>query len=116
MKVGIVDVGSNTLRLLVARRQKGRLVPLQEEREHLFLGEDVEREGSLSRARIEEAAFCAGSYTQSARAAGARAVEVLVTAPGRQSSNGDELVRSLAAATGAPVRVLSADEEGRLAF
>ena len=48
MKVGIVDVGSNTVRLLVARRQGGELVALREEREHLFLGEDVERDGRLS--------------------------------------------------------------------
>jgi exopolyphosphatase / guanosine-5'-triphosphate,3'-diphosphate pyrophosphatase len=41
---------------------------------------------------------------------------VIVTAPGRQSKNGRELVLELARATGAPVRVLSADEEGRLAF
>jgi len=116
MKVGIVDVGSNTVRLLVARRQRGRLVALREEREHLFLGEDVERDGSLSMARIEEAARCAAGYTRIARSLGARAVEVIVTAPGRQSGNGDELVRRLAAATAAPVRVLTADEEGRLAF
>jgi exopolyphosphatase/guanosine-5'-triphosphate,3'-diphosphate pyrophosphatase len=116
MKVGIVDVGSNTIRLLVAREQRGRLVALQEARAHLFLGEDVERDGLLSSARIEEAALCAGGYTQSARALGARAVEVIVTAPGRQSANGDELVHRLAATTAAPVRVLSADEEGQLAF
>jgi exopolyphosphatase/guanosine-5'-triphosphate,3'-diphosphate pyrophosphatase len=116
VKVGIVDVGSNTVRLLVARRQRGELVALREEREHLFLGEDVERDGWLSSARIEEAARCADGYTRSARSLGACAVEVIVTAPGRQSANGDELVRRLAAATGAPVRVLTADEEGRLAF
>jgi exopolyphosphatase / guanosine-5'-triphosphate,3'-diphosphate pyrophosphatase len=116
MKVGIVDVGSNTVRLLVARRQRGRLVTLREEREHLFLGRDVERDGSLSTARIEEAARCAEDYTRIARALGARAVDVIVTAPGRQSANGDELVRRLASATAAPVQVLTADEEGRLAF
>ena len=116
MKVGIVDVGSNTVRLLVARRQRGRLVALREEREHLFLGEDVERDGSLSPARIEEAARRAEGYTRIARSLGARAIQVIVTAPGRQSANGDDLVRRLAAATAAPVHVLTADEEGRLAF
>ena len=59
MKVGIVDVGSNTVRLLVARRQGGGIVPLEEAREHLFLGEDVERDGKLSEARIAQAASCA---------------------------------------------------------
>jgi exopolyphosphatase / guanosine-5'-triphosphate,3'-diphosphate pyrophosphatase len=112
MKVGIVDVGSNTIRLLVARSQGGGLVTLREERAHLFLGEDVEREGRLSAA----AAGCAGGFARSARKLGARALEVIVTAPGRQSANGGKLVRALEAACAAPVRVLSADEEGRLAF
>jgi exopolyphosphatase/guanosine-5'-triphosphate,3'-diphosphate pyrophosphatase len=116
MNVGIVDVGSNTVRLLVARRQGGGLVPLQEAREHLFLGEDVERDGKLSAERIAQAAGCAGAYARVARRLGARSVEVIVTAPGRQSSNAGKLVQELSGATGVPVRVLSADEEGRLAF
>jgi exopolyphosphatase / guanosine-5'-triphosphate,3'-diphosphate pyrophosphatase len=116
MKVGIVDIGSNTVRLLVARRQRDGLAALAEERRHLFLGEDVERDGRLTKARIDQAARWAGRYARAARARGADAVDVLVTAPGRQAANGDELVRALAAATEAPVRILSADEEGRLAF
>ena len=116
MTVGIVDVGSNTVRLLVAQVRGGELVALREERAHLFLGEDVERDGRLSGERIREAARRAGGYAASARALGARAVDVIVTAPGRQSANGDKLVKGLRKATGAPVRVLSADEEGRLAF
>jgi exopolyphosphatase / guanosine-5'-triphosphate,3'-diphosphate pyrophosphatase len=116
MKVGIVDVGSNTIRLLVARREGGALDTLRVEREHLFLGEDVERDGRLSAERLGEAARCAAGYTRVARKLGADAVEVIVTAPGRQSANGHQLVRRLAAATRAHVRVLTADEEGRLAF
>jgi exopolyphosphatase/guanosine-5'-triphosphate,3'-diphosphate pyrophosphatase len=116
MKVGIVDVGSNTIRLLVVRRGGGALAALREEREHLFLGEDVERDGRLSAERLGEAACCAAGYARLARSLGVDAVEVIVTAPGRQSANGHQLVRRLAAETRAPVRVLTADEEGRLAF
>ncbi len=116
MKVGIVDIGSNTVRLLVAATGAEGLVPVEEAREHLFLGEDVERDGRLSSARIAEAARCAAGYAGRARWLGAREVEVLVTAPGRQSANGKKLARKLAAATRSPVRILTADEEGRLAF
>ena len=38
VRVGIVDVGANTLRLLVAARENGRLVPLREQRVQLGLG------------------------------------------------------------------------------
>jgi exopolyphosphatase/guanosine-5'-triphosphate,3'-diphosphate pyrophosphatase len=100
----------------VARREGLGLVPLDEGREHLFLGEDIERDGRLSAARIDEAAECVAGFVHTARGLKASAVEVIVTAPGRQGANGDELVRALVAAGGAPVRVLSADEEGELAF
>ena len=116
MNVAVVDVGSNTVRLLVARHDGSGLVSLEEGREHLFLGEDVERDGRLSAARIDEAAECVAGFVHTARVLSAAAVEVIVTAPGRQGANGDELVRALLAAGGAPVRVLSADEEGELAF
>jgi exopolyphosphatase/guanosine-5'-triphosphate,3'-diphosphate pyrophosphatase len=114
--VAIVDVGSNTVRLLIARRVRTGLATVREEREHLFLGEDVERDGRLSPERIAQAARCVEGYGRIVRGVGVDAAEVIVTAPGRQSENGSELVRELAAASGAPVRVLSADEEGRLAF
>jgi exopolyphosphatase/guanosine-5'-triphosphate,3'-diphosphate pyrophosphatase len=115
MKAAIIDVGSNTVRLLVCARDRGKLAPLREERAHLFLGEDVERDGRLSRERIAEAARCARDYARIGRGLGA-VVEVIVTAPGRQSANSADLVQALGKASGATVRILSPDEEGLLAF
>jgi exopolyphosphatase/guanosine-5'-triphosphate,3'-diphosphate pyrophosphatase len=111
-----VDVGSNTVRLLVAALGDGKLLPLREERDHLLLGEDVERLGRLRPAKLAEAADCTARYVGIARRAGASVLEVLVTAPGRQSANAEELVCALSAAGGAPVRVLTPEEEGELAF
>lgn len=116
MRLGIVDVGSNTVRLLVASRGREGLEPVLEEREHVFLGEDVERTGRLSPARMKRAVQCAGAYARLAREAGASELSVVITAPGRQSVNGDVLLERLAVATGAGVRLLSSEEEGHLAF
>jgi exopolyphosphatase/guanosine-5'-triphosphate,3'-diphosphate pyrophosphatase len=51
-----------------------------------------------------------------ARAGGADRLEVMITSPGRQAGNGDELLAALASAARSPARILSAAEEGRLAF
>jgi exopolyphosphatase/guanosine-5'-triphosphate,3'-diphosphate pyrophosphatase len=116
VKVGVVDVGSHTVRLLVAEQKRGTLEPVREERAALGLGVEVERLGLISREKLEETCDQVRGYARLARKAGVDVLEVIVTAPGRQSKNGRELVLELARTTGAPVRVLSADEEGRLAF
>jgi exopolyphosphatase/guanosine-5'-triphosphate,3'-diphosphate pyrophosphatase len=116
VKVGVVDVGSHTVRLLVAERKRGTLEPVREERAALGLGVEVERLGVISREKLEETCAQVRGYARLASKTGVDVLEVIVTAPGRQSKNGRELVLELARATGAPVRILSADEEGRLAF
>ena len=116
MIVAVVDVGSHTVRLLVAEQKRGVLEPVREERAALGLGVEVERLGLISREKLEETCDQVRGYARLARKIGVDLLEVIVTAPGRQSKNGRELVLELSRATGAPVRVLSADEEGRLAF
>jgi exopolyphosphatase/guanosine-5'-triphosphate,3'-diphosphate pyrophosphatase len=110
--VGVVDVGSNTVRLLVTRAGRTILT----EREMLHLGADVERRGEISAEKLALVAEVVGRYADDARAAGAVALEVLIASPGRQARNGETLRDVLAAAGSAPTRILSALEEGRLAF
>jgi exopolyphosphatase/guanosine-5'-triphosphate,3'-diphosphate pyrophosphatase len=116
VRVGIVDVGANTVRLLVAARDGDRIVSIREERVQLGLGEEIERTGAISEDKLEETAATAATRVRRARKLRCAAVEVLVTSPGRQAENGPELVAKLADATGASTRVLSAREEGELAW
>jgi exopolyphosphatase/guanosine-5'-triphosphate,3'-diphosphate pyrophosphatase len=110
--LGVIDVGSNTVRLLLTCR--GR--PVLSHREMLRLGADVERFGRIPADKLEQAAAVVGGYTEAARAEGVEQLEVLITSPGRQAVNGEELRRRLELAAGFPTRVLSAVEEGSLAF
>jgi exopolyphosphatase/guanosine-5'-triphosphate,3'-diphosphate pyrophosphatase len=116
VRIAVLDVGSNTVRLLVADRNPGGLEPVAQRRAHLGLGEEVELFGKIRAKRLGVVAAEARAYAREARALGAETIHVLVTAPGRQAENGAELLNALTAATGVPARVLSADEEGRLAF
>ena len=116
MRVGIVDVGANTVRLLVAARDGQLLVPVREDRVQLGLGEEIERNGRISSEKLADTAATAAACVRRARKLGSAAVEVLVTSPGRQAENGHDLLSRLAAATSAPTRVLSAEEEAELAW
>jgi exopolyphosphatase/guanosine-5'-triphosphate,3'-diphosphate pyrophosphatase len=116
VRVGILDVGANTLRLLVAASQEGRLTALREQRVQLGLGEEIERTGTIGAEKLSEAEVIARAHVRRARKLGCDRIDVLVTSPGRQASNGQELVARLAAATGVPTRVLRPEEEGELAW
>jgi exopolyphosphatase/guanosine-5'-triphosphate,3'-diphosphate pyrophosphatase len=116
VRVGIVDVGANTVRLLVAARDGDGLTTVREERVQLGLGEEIERTGEISEDKLEETALTAAARVRRARKLQCAATEVLVTSPGRQAANGRELLARLADATGAPTRVLTAQEEGELAW
>ncbi len=115
VRVAVVDVGSNTVRLLVAERSRRGVRAIRSERAHLGLATDVEREGCISDAGLKAVGSFAERYVTLARRLEARTIDVVVTAPGRQSSNPDELLAVLGR-TGERARILSAEDEGRLAY
>src|SRR5918999_4901365 len=116
VRAGVIDVGSNTVRLLVAERAGAGLVAILSERAHVGLAIEVEREGRFSAEKLDEVGELASRYAALARDGGVGGLEIVVTAPGRQSRNAQELHAVLADATAVPVRQLSAEEEGRLAY
>jgi exopolyphosphatase/guanosine-5'-triphosphate,3'-diphosphate pyrophosphatase len=116
MLVAVVDVGSNTARLLVASVEAGAVEAVADERAFLGLGAELARHDRLRPEKIAETAETATRFARVARRAGAERLETVVTAPGRQAGGAPELLAALREATGAPVRVLAATEEGQLAF
>jgi exopolyphosphatase/guanosine-5'-triphosphate,3'-diphosphate pyrophosphatase len=115
-RVAVIDVGANTVRLLVAELHAGVAAPLEEDKEQLSLGADVERAGRISDELVRSTGFVVARFAARARALGAAQLAVLLTSPGRQAANGEELVAVVSRAASVPARVLSAEEEGALAF
>lgn len=117
VRVAVIDVGSNSVRLMVASvRRSGEIRELERERVYLRLGDDAYRLGRIGSRKLDELAETAGRYARLARAARAERIETIVTAPGRQAGNADELVELLRDVTRAPVVILTAEDEGRLAW
>ena len=113
MPIGVIDVGANTVRLNVS--DDGEEV--HREKVMVRLGDAIERTGSVPDAKLDETADLIERFVDDARELGVQRLEILVTSPGRQALNGRELIARIeAAAEGAPVRLLSAQEEGRLGF
>jgi exopolyphosphatase/guanosine-5'-triphosphate,3'-diphosphate pyrophosphatase len=116
VNVAVIDVGSNTIRLLVGTRAGGTLSEVARGKRVVGLGRDVEQLGAISAPKLAEAAECVCDFVDDARAVGAALIDVVVASPGRQARNADQLVRLISRASGAQVRVLTQEEEARLAF
>jgi exopolyphosphatase/guanosine-5'-triphosphate,3'-diphosphate pyrophosphatase len=116
MRIGVIDVGSNTTRLLVASSEADGLVPLESEKVRLSLGEEIELHGAVSAVHVAAAAKSVRDMARTARRTGVASLDVFLTAPGRQASNAGELVTALSRASGVQARVLTKEEEGTLAY
>jgi exopolyphosphatase/guanosine-5'-triphosphate,3'-diphosphate pyrophosphatase len=112
MPVGVIDVGSNTVRLKVAHGRE----EVFSVREMLRLGAEVEEHGLISELKLAETAEVVRRFSDFARAEGATDLEVLITSPGRQAENGDDLLDRLRRAGNCGARILTSAEEGLLAF
>jgi exopolyphosphatase/guanosine-5'-triphosphate,3'-diphosphate pyrophosphatase len=113
MRIGVIDVGSNTTRLLVT---DAALNPLETQKVRLALGEEIERHGVVSAVHVAAAAKAVRDMARMARRKRVASLDVFLTAPGRQATNSAELVTALSRAAGVRARVLTKDEEGTLAY
>ncbi len=116
MRVGVIDVGSNTTRLLIASAEPGGLEPLESQKVRLSLGEEIERHGAVSAVHVAASAKAVRGMAVAARRRRVASLDVFLTAPGRQATNSAALVAALSRAAGVPARVLTKEEEGTLAY
>jgi exopolyphosphatase/guanosine-5'-triphosphate,3'-diphosphate pyrophosphatase len=116
-RLAAVDVGTNSVLLLVAERgADGVLHPVREEAEITRLGRGVDRTGVLSAEGQEATLEVLGRFADLARKSGARAMVVTATSAARDALNGSEFLARARERTGATVEILPGDEEARLSY
>jgi exopolyphosphatase / guanosine-5'-triphosphate,3'-diphosphate pyrophosphatase len=111
-----VDVGSNSVHLLVAKVTDAGLEPLLDESELLGLGDVVDRDGVIPAESVDTLVRALVSYRDRARALGANTVTFFGTEPLREALNADAVISAVEERTGIPLRVLSPHDEGELTF
>jgi exopolyphosphatase/guanosine-5'-triphosphate,3'-diphosphate pyrophosphatase len=116
MRVATIDLGSNTVRLLVAEVEAGarRWRVIEADQRVARLGEDVTATGRLAEAPAARTTAVVGEYVARARRAGATRVAIVATSAVREAANGREFASALERATGERVSVVSGDEEAAL--
>lgn len=114
MRVAVIDIGSNTIHLLIAETDGERLTPVADPSRALFLGQDVARLGRISPARLGQAVTTVMDFAERARRAGAEQIIALATEAIRAASNGEDVLRTLQT-TGIRVERITSRREGELA-
>jgi exopolyphosphatase/guanosine-5'-triphosphate,3'-diphosphate pyrophosphatase len=111
----VIDVGSNAIRLQVARVfQDGDFSIVHDEREPVRLGEDVFRTGELSPAAVERALNTLSRFAETARRHGADRVRSVATSAVREASNGELFADRVERDTGLRIEVISGAHEAGL--
>ena len=115
MRCGVVDLGSNSVRLVVFEGRGRNPVAIFNEKAVLGLGRGLHDTGQLNPDAVSQALTIMQRYHAVARAMGADPIEVLATAAVRDASNGAAFVAALGERLpGVPIHILTGDEEARL--
>lgn len=109
-----VDLGANSVHLLVAAVIGHRLTPLVDESVFLGLGDRVASAGTIGPAKREALVAALVGYAETARRLGAERIAFVGTEPLRRAGDTARLVEETARTTGVPLHVLGHAEEGAL--
>jgi exopolyphosphatase/guanosine-5'-triphosphate,3'-diphosphate pyrophosphatase len=117
MRVATVDIGTNTVLLLIADVAKdGSLCAVEERATITRLGEGVDDKRTLSPAAIQRTNTCLSSYAKLVKLARVDRVAVVGTSAMRDAKGGEAVRAHVEKDLGVEARVISGEEEARLTF
>jgi exopolyphosphatase/guanosine-5'-triphosphate,3'-diphosphate pyrophosphatase len=112
-----IDLGTNTVLLLVARRAAGGEVePLAERAAITRLGRGLRESGHLDPERAAQTLAVLCEYAAVARACGATAIDAVATSALRRASDAAAFLQRVRAEAGLTLRVIDGGEEARLSY
>ncbi len=117
MPVAVIDIGSNSGRVMVYRQEPGgHLHVLAGSRAPLRLVRDVDRTGKIPAESLERAFEALRDFRSIARGSGVKRITVAGTSALRDAANGPAFVRRVRRELGLAIRTLSGLEEARYGF
>lgn len=113
--VAVVDLGSNSVRLVVYDRLGRAPFPRFNEKSLCRLGASIDAEGNLGEKAMDAVARAVERFVAISRAMEVGRTDLLATEAIRKAGNGEAFRRRLEEIAGQPVRILGGDDEARLA-
>jgi exopolyphosphatase / guanosine-5'-triphosphate,3'-diphosphate pyrophosphatase len=117
VRLGVLDVGSNTVHLLVVDAHRGaHPTPMHSEKTVLRLAEQITGNGELRRSGADALVQAVESAKKSATRLGCEEVMAFATSAVREATNSGKVLRKVKDETGIDLRTLSGVDEARLTF
>jgi exopolyphosphatase/guanosine-5'-triphosphate,3'-diphosphate pyrophosphatase len=117
VRLGVLDVGSNTVHLLVVDAHEGaRPLPAHSDKSELRLSEHVDDKGHIDKAGQERLLACVRRALEVAEDRGTEDLLAFATSAIREAPNGADVIQHVRDKTGVDLEVLSGDDEARLTF
>lgn len=116
MRVAAIDIGTNSVLLLVAERRGDVIVPVLERATITRLGQGVDATRALAPEATRRTLDCLSRYAEDIRAAGAVHVAVAGTSAMRDAAGGESFRAEATSLLGVEPRVISGREEAELTF
>jgi len=116
MRVATIDIGTNSVLLLIAEARADALLPIVERATITRLGEGVDRNRHLLPAAAARTLGCLENYARVIAEHAVTRVDVVGTSAMRDASGGDDFVARARDILGVTPRVIDGEEEARLTF
>jgi len=116
VKVAVVDIGTNSTRLLVAEVDGDRVEELDRRTTVTRLGQGVDASGKLAHEAMERVHAALRQYTAIMRELGAKTNVAVLTSAVRDAANGAAFTTAVRERHGLDARTIEGDEEARLTF
>jgi exopolyphosphatase/guanosine-5'-triphosphate,3'-diphosphate pyrophosphatase len=116
MRVAAIDIGTNTVLLLVAEKRDGKLVAVEEHATITRLGQGVDKSRTLAPEAVERTNACLDRYAEIVSRLGVSRTDVVGTSAMRDAGGGEAVRAHVKSRFGVDARTISGDEEARLTF
>jgi exopolyphosphatase / guanosine-5'-triphosphate,3'-diphosphate pyrophosphatase len=112
----VIDVGTNSVKLLIADVAGRRVEPVLEDSRQTRLGRGFYETNKLQPVAIAQTALAVGEFSRAAKKLGATSVRVIATSAARDAQNADALMATVERACGTKLEVISGDQEAEWSF
>jgi exopolyphosphatase/guanosine-5'-triphosphate,3'-diphosphate pyrophosphatase len=113
-RVAVIDIGSNSLRLVVFDKRSRCPVPVFNEKALPGLGRGLEKTGKLNPEGVRSALINIARFVTMAEAMGVEDVDLLATAAVRDAGDGKQFAAEIEKKTGRKVRIVTGEDEAQL--